>query len=80
MNMPTKSEREIRYYNRRLVNEIMDLRDQRVRLQRKVAELEDKQFWEPDALTPGELYLLAYYRSQVVRIKATEEELRKQMK
>ena len=80
MNMLSKYERRIRNDNRRLTNEIMDLRDQRVRLQRKIAELEDKQFWEPDSFTPGDSYLLSYYKSEVLLIKITENALRNQMK
>lgn len=80
MIMLTKAEREIRYNNRQLVNKIMDLRDQRVRLQRKVAELEDKQFWESDNFTASDLYLLAYYKNQITHIKEIEAGLRNQIK
>lgn len=62
--------------NRRTMNEIMDLRDYRIRLQRKVAFLEEKALWEPDNFTDDDAYWLRYYRADIARIKATEEELR----
>ena len=81
MNMiAIRAERKIRNHNRRLVNEIMDLRDQRVCLQRKVIMLEDKQLWEPYNFNSSDMYWLKYYKSQIDRIKATEEELRKQLR
>ena len=61
---------------KRIIEEIMDLRDARVRLQRKVALLEDKKFWEPENFTEEDAYWLRYYRADIARIKATEEELR----
>ena len=60
----------------RITEEIMDLRDARVRLQRKVSMLEDKSLWEPDKFTEEDAYWLRYYRTDIARIKATEEELR----
>ena len=60
----------------RIITEIMDLRDARIRLQRKVAMLEDKAFWEPFAFTEEDAYWLRYYKADIARIKATEEELR----
>lgn len=60
----------------RIMNEIMDLRDARVRLQRKVAMLEDKSLWEPDTFSEDDAYWLRYYRADIARIKATEDELR----
>lgn len=65
--------------NEKLRNEIMDLRDMRVRLQRKVAELEDKKFWEPDTFSPDDEYWLHYYKADTARIKAQEQALRNQM-
>ena len=61
---------------KRIIEEIMDLRDARVRLQRRVALLEDKKFWEPENFTEEDAYWLRYYRADIARIKATEEELR----
>ena len=61
--------------NNRLITEIMDLRDARVRLQRRVALLEDKALWEPNSFTEEDFYWLRYYRAEIARIKATEEEL-----
>lgn len=61
---------------KRIIEEIMDLRDARVRLQRRVALLEDKKFWEPENFTEEDAYWLRYYRTDIARIKATEEELR----
>jgi hypothetical protein len=58
------------------MNEIMDLRDARIRLQRKVAELEDKSLWNPVRFTEEDTYWLRYYRAEIARIKAVEEELR----
>jgi hypothetical protein len=65
--------------NRRFAEEIMDLRDTRIRLQRKVAALEDKSLWEPDNFTEDDAYWLRYYRADIARIKASEEELRHRM-
>lgn len=62
--------------NRRIMNEIMDLRDYRIRLQRKVALLEEKELWEPENFSDDDAYWLRYYRADIARIKATEEELR----
>ena len=62
--------------NMRIITEIMDLRDCRIRLQRKVAELEEKAFWEPESFTEDDAYWLRYYRADIARIKAAEEELR----
>lgn len=61
---------------KRITEEIMDLRDVRIRLQRRVALLEDKKFWEPENFTEDDAYWLRYYRADIARIKATEEELR----
>lgn len=66
--------------NERIRNEIMDLRDMRIRLQRKVAELEDKEFWEPDTFSEDDRYWLLYYKADVARIKAQEQALRNQMR
>jgi hypothetical protein len=60
----------------RTIIEIMDLRDARIRVQRHIAELEDKALWEPHNFTEEDAYWLRYYRADVARIKATEEELR----
>lgn len=65
--------------NKRLRNEIMDLRDCRIRLQRRMIELEDKEFFEPKTFTEEDAYWLRYYRAEIARIKATEEELRHRM-
>ena len=66
--------------NEKIRNEIMDLRDMRIRLQRKATELEDKEFWEPDTFTPDDRYWLSYYKSAIARIKADEQALRNQMR
>lgn len=66
--------------NKRLMNEIMDLRDERIRLQRKVAMLQEKELWEPNDFTEEDAYWLRYYRADIARIKATEEELRHRIK
>lgn len=65
--------------NTRTITEIMDLRDCRIRLGYKVAALEDKALWEPDNFTAEDAYWLRYYRADIARIKATEEELRSRM-
>lgn len=65
--------------NNRLMTEIMDLRDCRVRLQRKVTMLEDKELWEPHAFSADDFYWLRYYRAEIARIKAVEDELRSRM-
>lgn len=61
---------------KRTIDEIMDLRDCRIRLQYKVIALEDKAFWEPENFTDEDAYWLRYYRADIARIKAVEEELR----
>ncbi len=66
--------------NEKLRNEIMDLRDMRVRIQRKAAELEDKKFWEPETFTPDDECWLRYYKADIARIKAQEQMLRNQMR
>jgi hypothetical protein len=60
----------------RITEEIMDLRDTRIRLQRRASMLEDKALWEPENFTEDDAYWLRYYRADIARIKATEEELR----
>jgi len=64
----------------RLHEEIMDLRDARIRLQRQVAALEDKALWEPNNFSEEDAYWLRYYRADIARIKAAESELRARMK
>jgi len=59
--------------------EIMDLRDARVRLQRKVATLEEKQLFEPEAFDYEDSYNLTTLRADVERIKAREDYLRRTM-
>lgn len=66
--------------NEKIRNEIMDLRDMRIRIQRKAAELEDKEFWEPDTFTADDRYWLCYYKADIARIKAQEQALRNQMR
>lgn len=66
--------------NEKLRNEIMDLRDMRIRLQRKVTELEEKEFWEPESFSYDDRYWLSYYKADVARIKAQEQALRNQMR
>ena len=63
----------------RIIEEIMDLRDARIRSQYKVIALEDKAFWEPENFTADDAYWLRYHRADVARIKAAEEELRHRM-
>lgn len=63
----------------RITEEIMDLRDCRIRLQRRVALLEDKKFWEPENFTEDDAYWLRYYRADIARIKASEEDLRRKL-
>lgn len=65
--------------NNRIIAEIMDLRDKRIRLWYKVVALEDKALWEPKNFSEEDAYWLRYYRADIVRIKATEEELRSRM-
>lgn len=65
--------------NTRLITEIMDLRDCRIRFQRRVALLEDKALWEPENFSEEDAYWLRYYRAEIARIKATETELRIRM-
>lgn len=62
--------------NTRIMEEIMDLRDARIRLQYKVIALEEKALWEPDNFTEDDAYWLRYYRADIARIKAAEDELR----
>ncbi len=62
--------------NNRIISTIMDLRDDRIRLQRQVAWLEDKAFWEPTNFTEDDAFWLRYCRAEIARIKADEEALR----
>lgn len=62
--------------NMKIMMEIIDLRDYRIRLQRRVAALEDKYFWEPEAFTADDAHLLSILRKEVAYIKSAEEELR----
>ena len=62
--------------NDRTRNEIMDLRDCRFRLHRKVAMLEEKALWEPENFSEEDAYWLRYHRVDIARIQATEDELR----
>ena len=66
--------------NEKLRNEIMDLRDMRIRIQRKVTGLEEKEFWEPDTFTPDDREWLLYFKADVARIKAQEQALRNRMR
>lgn len=66
--------------NEKLRNEIMNLRDDRIRLQRQVAELEDKEFWEPETFTPDDQYQLLKYKADIAQIKAKEQMLRNQIR
>ena len=63
----------------RITEEIMDLRDARIILQRKVAALEEKSLWEPQNFTEEDAYWLRYYRADIARIQAAEHELRHRM-
>ena len=65
--------------NEKLRKEIMDLRDARYRLQRQVAELEEKDLWEPENFSENDKYWLYYYKADIARIKAQEQALRNQM-
>lgn len=63
-------------HNEQIRSRIMDLRDSRIRIQRKVAELEDKQLFEPENFNADDQYWLRYHKSDVARIKAEEARLR----
>jgi hypothetical protein len=71
--------RKTKMNNNRLMTEIMDLRDCRIRLQRRVAMLEDKALWEPKNFTEDDAYWLRYYKADIARIKAAEAELRERI-
>lgn len=62
--------------NARIRREIMDLRDQRYRLYKVIARLEDKQFFNPKNFSADDQYWLRYHKSDVARIKAEEARLR----
>lgn len=62
--------------NAEIRKQIMDLRDQRYRLYREIAKLEDIQLFEPQNFTPEHSYWLRYHKADVARIKAEEARLR----
>ncbi len=57
-------------------NKIMDLRDERIRLQREIVALEDLQFWAPWSFTTAQEQDLADLKLQVDLIKIQEQALR----
>ena len=61
-------------YNR-IFNELLDLRDSRIRYQRLAAALLEKELWEPENITAEDASWLRYYRGKIALIKADEEEL-----
>ena len=65
--------------NVHVANRIMDLRDERIRIQRKIAILEDKKFYEPEFFTHNEEMRLELYRKEVAEIKAKEDQYRLMM-
>jgi hypothetical protein len=65
--------------NKRTIDTIMDLRDERIRLGYKVAFLADKELWEPHRFTEDDAFWLRYYRAEIARIKAAEEELHRRI-
>ena len=58
---------------------IMDLRDERIRLQREIASLEDKEFWTPWLCTEDDTQRLTQCKLEVHLIKMQENALRKEM-
>lgn len=67
----------IKYNDRTTVrNQIMDLRDNRIKIQREIASLEDLQFWAPWAFTTEQEQHLAQLKVQVECIKVQEKALR----
>jgi hypothetical protein len=61
--------------NARIRREIMDLRDQRYRLYKEIARLEDIQLFEPENFSADDQYWLRYHQADVARIKAEEARL-----
>ena len=59
---------QIAYYRNRL----MDLRDERIRAQRKVIELRDIEIWEPENFTASHSQLIAIYENHINTIKRQE--------
>lgn len=57
-------------------NKIMDLRDERIRMQREIATLEDLNFWAPWSFTRAQANHLADLKLQVQLIKIQEQSLR----
>lgn len=62
--------------NAEIRKQIMDLRDQRYRLYKEIARLEDIQLFEPKSFTEEHAYWLRYHKADVARIKAEEARLR----
>lgn len=62
--------------NAEIRKQIMDLRDQRYRLYKEIARLEDIQLFEPKSFTEEHHYWLRYHKADVARIKAEEARLR----
>lgn len=62
-----------------LRNKIMDLRDERVRLQREVSALEDIQFWTPWSFTTEQAQHLARLQTTIQKIKTKEQTLHQEV-
>lgn len=64
----------------RIRNKIMDLRDERIRIQRKLVEIEDILFWDPTSITEKQKNLLETYKTNIKSIKTKEQKLHKMCK
>lgn len=60
-------------------NKIMDLRDNRIRLQRQIVTLEDLEFWAPWSFTNEQIEQLEQLKLEVQCIKLQEKTLREEM-
>ena len=50
----------------------MDLRDERVRLQRRLAALKDIEFWEPESLTQQQKHQMKVLTYKIAELREVE--------
>ena len=72
MNTMTTKHIDTTHYRTRL----MDLRDERIRVQRYIIELRGIELWEPENFTKAQAQLLTTYENLVANIKRQEQHIR----
>lgn len=53
----------------------MDLRDERIRLQRKLSALQDIEFWEPENFTDEQKQQIEVLQYKIAELRELEEEM-----